>query len=358
VPRLKRIKYLALANQAYVRWLVDKPEAIAIDTETNGVVWYDEAFCVTASWRGKYSGVQTHYFELDQAEPEERRQIEGYLREMLGTPKLVFHNAKFDLQKLILAGLMEREEITPDRIEDTEACYFLLDEHKKKGLKPLAQRLLGADIEETKKLRKVKKKLGIKKGDSYAKVPREILIPYASKDAEYTLLLWEILRPKVVEELDNLYNLEMELCLVLLDMEAKGYRLDIPYVDKTTKEYAGKILACELTISDLTGRKVWYPEKPGQKTPEGCINPNAWQQTLPVIQERGIMVKSTADEVLKPHVEDEFVAALLELRGLKKIYGTYLLNMMREQRDGIIHPNFRQHGAKTGRMSSGEAQDG
>lgn len=357
MPRLKRIKYRALAERAYKQWCADKPDVIAVDTETHGVVWYDEAFCVTVSWRGS-NGVQTHYFELDEVDEDDRYAISEMLQAILQTPKLTFHNAKFDLQKLILAGLLSRKSISPSRVEDTEACYHLLNEHGKKTLKHLAATLLGVSTEESKALRKAKRKAKVKKGDSYGKVPRQILIPYAMKDAEYTLLLWELLKPKLKDELLTLYGLEMELCLVLLDMEANGYKLDIPYVDKTTKEYAGRILRVEMQIADISKKKVWYPEKPGQKTPEGCINPNAWQQTLPIIQGRGIPVKSTNDEALKPYDKDEFVAALLELRGLKKIYGTYLLNMMREQRDGIIHPNFRQHGAKTGRMSSGEAQDG
>lgn len=337
-------------------WLSAEPDIIFVDTETHGVAFYDQPFCATVAWRDSGGGVQSHYFELEQDESGKGRE---YLVEILGrSPKLGFHNAKFDLQKLILNGIISRDEITPDRIEDTEACAHLLDEHREKKLKYLARTLLGLNTDETEALKKARKKLGLKVADGYALLPREVVVPYAIRDAEFTMLLWELLRPQLKNELDQLYQWEMELCLVLLDMEAAGYKLDVDYTQTAAKQYAGKILANEMTIEKLTDLKVWYPKKSGQKTPEGCINPNAWQQTLPMIQSRGINVKSTGNDVLKPYSDDPFVEALLDLRFNKKIYATYLLNMLREQKDGIIHVSIRQHGAKTGRTSSGEAQDG
>lgn len=336
-------------------YLSDRPDIIFVDTETHGVRFYDNPFCMTVAWRDRDGGVQSHYLEFENGVELGMR----YAAEMLTvTPKLGFHNAKFDLQKLILKGIISRDEITPNRIEDTEACAHLLDEHREKKLKYLARELLGLNTDETDALKKARKKAGLKVSDGYALLPREVVVPYAIRDAEFTLLLWELLRPQLKDELEQLYEWEMELCLALLDMEAAGYRLDVEYTEKTAKHFAGQILINELSIEKLTGLKVWYPKKSGQKTPEGCINPNAWQQTLPVIQERGIKVKSTGNDILKPYEDDPFVKALLELRFNKKIYNTYLMNMLKEQKDGIIHVSIRQHGAKTGRTSSGEAQDG
>ena len=348
MPRIKEYNYSYLAERCYSQWHYDQPQAVAVDTETKGLSWYDEAFCATVAWDGG-----SFYLELDDKTSFE---VLGTL--LAGTPTLVFHNAKFDLQKLIMSGSLARDQLTPERIEDTEAVHHLLWEHKPKRLKSMAKELLGANTEETEALKKAKKKLGLTKDDSYFLIPRPILVPYAVKDAEYTWQLYKMLKPRLKDEELDLYNLEMELCLVLLDMEAAGMRVDQEYVNKTTKEYAGKILEAELRLSDACGLTVWYPPKAGKKTPEGCINPNAWQQTLPVIQSRGIPVDSTGDEALAPHRDDQFVWALLDLRKLKKIHGTYLLGIQRETKDGIIHPNFRQHGTKTGRMSSGGAEDG
>jgi DNA polymerase I len=338
VPRVKQYKY------------EDQPEVIAVDTETTGVEWYDRAFSAQIAW-----DAGSFYFELDEDDGTIRERLSFILAR---TPRLIFHNAKFDLQKLILGQILARESLTPDRIEDTEACYHLLDAHGEKKLKVLARQFLGASTEETQAIRKARSKLKIKVKEGMHLLPREVVIPYAVRDAEFTWRLWHMFRPKIKGRLEELYAHEMELCLVLLDIESYGMRLDLEYVNRTTKEYAGKILKTELEIQDLCGLKVWYPSKSGETTPEGCINLGSWQQLLPVLHKRGVEVDSTANDVLQPHADDKLVAALLELRKLRKLYTTYLLAMQREQKDGIIHPNFRQHGAKTGRMSSGGAEDG
>src|SRR5687767_5875605 len=105
-----------MAEVAFREWLSTAPEAVAVDTETHGVGFYDEAFCATIAWRDD-RGVQSHYLEFDE---DETGSGHRFLSEILAeTPKLVFHNAKFDLQKLILSGIISRDEITPSRIEDT-----------------------------------------------------------------------------------------------------------------------------------------------------------------------------------------------------------------------------------------------
>jgi DNA polymerase I-like protein with 3'-5' exonuclease and polymerase domains len=347
MPRIKEYNYSYLAERCYDQWYDDQPQAIAVDTETKGLSWYDEPFAATVAWDGG-----SWYLELDDKTSFE------VLRELLTTPSLVFHNAKFDLQKLIMSGSLARDQLTPERIEDTEAIHHLLWEHKPKRLKAMAKDLLGVNTDETDAIKKARKKLKLTKDDGYHLLPRAVVVPYAVKDAEYTWRLYEMLKGRLKDEELDLYHLEMELCLVLLDVEAAGMRVDTNYVEKTTKEYAGKILATDLRIADLTGLRVWTPEKQGQKTPEGCINLNSWQQLLPVLHERGIMVDATGNDILQPYADEPFVAAILERRNLTKTYGTYLLGIKRETRDGIIHPNFRQHGTKTGRMSSGGAEDG
>jgi DNA polymerase I-like protein with 3'-5' exonuclease and polymerase domains len=191
----------------------------------------------------------------------------------------------------------------------------------------------------------------------YHMLPREVIVPYAKKDAEFTLLLWQKLRPKIKDRLVSLYESEMDLTLVCLDIEARGMAVDIPYTQEKIKEYNGLVLAKELAIADLTGLKVWYPERQGQATPEGCLNPGSWQQLLEVFAARGVKLEDTKNETLLG-VDDELAGLILGLRKDKKILDTYLLNILREQRDGIIHPNYKLHVPVTGRMSSaGESGD-
>jgi DNA polymerase-1 len=290
-------------------------------------------FCATAAWR-EDGELKTQFFDLEDGGGESlRATLHRYDR-------WVFHNPKFDLQKLILVGILQRGDVSASRIEDTEACAHLLDEHQLKGLKFLAEKHLGETLEETEELKKERRRLKLKKADGYHLLPRELIIPYALKDAEFTLRLWELFRPQIAasEDLEGLYTLEMELSLVLMDMEAKGMGVDVDYTSATAKEYNTKILAQRMLIQDITGDEEF--------------NPNSPKQILEAFSELGIELKSTDKHHLKA-LEHPLATAILELRALSKMHGTYLEAILKEQRDGKMHPWFRQHKPVTGRLASG-----
>lgn len=343
-------------QEAYDAYLRDTPAIIAVDTETTGFSWYDTAFCMTVAWEG-----ESHYLEL--AFPEARR----VAMDMLRTKKLVFHNAKFDLQKLIYGGLIKRDALHGEKIEDTECMAHLLNPHAEKKLKVLAREILGLSTDESEAVRKAKaqvqraykKRTGqtlYAKDVGYDMLPRRAVYPYAIKDAEFTWLLYKALKPKITGTLAPLYEREMELTLVLLDIEAAGMQVDMRYVDEKIKELNGKILSCELRIADQSGLKVWYPEKPSQKTPEGCFNPNSTVQMMEVFGAHGIDLPDTKRVTLES-TEHELAQTIVELRKAQKLRGTYLLSIKNDSRDGIMHPSYKQHEPKTGRMSSA-AQSG
>lgn len=307
---------------------------LAVDTETTGLGWNDEPFLVSAAWDD--DGIQSRCWELDN--PSDRSEAEEYLN---SCEAMVFHNAKFDLQKLILVGLIERSELAPGNIGDTEALAHLLDEHRPKRLKALAHDVLGLETDEAEVIKVEKRKLKLTKDDGYDKLPRELVIPYARKDAEFTLQLYNYFLPRISEfgELLALYHHELALTLTLLDMEAKGMAVDVPYLDETAREYAGQILEAELEIRDITGID----------DPKFANSP---KQILEWFSEREIPLKATDKEALSA-IDHPLAQLLLDLRKLKKIEGTYLRGLLKEQQDGIVHPWIRQHGTVTGRTASG-----
>jgi ribonuclease D len=147
------------AQAALNQWKQDNPLGIAVDTETAGLGFYDSAFCVTIAWYSSDGQLRSHY--LESSDPQIARIVERVLRQ---TPQLVFHNAKYDLQKLILAGLLD-EDITADRIHDTEALAHLQDEHQRLSLKSLAREVLGLETDEEAALGAWFKEKKIKKED-------------------------------------------------------------------------------------------------------------------------------------------------------------------------------------------------
>lgn len=250
----------------------------------------------------------------------------------------VFHNAKFDLQKLQLAGILDEWDWY--RIHDTECLMHLVDEQQPKALKRLAKDLLGLETDEAEVLRAARSKLKLRKADGYHALPRDVIEPYARKDAEFTLLLFEHLWPLVSEdaELLALYRTEQELMGVLYDMEAAGLGVDMEYVNDKTKELASEILQLDLHVRDLVG--------------DEDFNPGSWQQITAALAARGHQVGSTKKAVLAT-LDDDLARDILDLRHVSKLYGTYFKALQGETREGILHPNFKQWGTRGRRFSSG-----
>jgi len=303
---------------------------LALDTETTGLGFWDTAFCVSEAFRDEGELISNVYYL---PHPEA----------IFVCKELVFHNAKFDVQKLVLAGAI-KGPLDWTEIHDTECLSHLVNEQQPKALKRLAKELLGLDTDEQEVLRTARRKLKLKKADGYDALPREVLEPYARKDAEFTLLLFEHLWPLVEGDPDllRLYREEQELMGVLYDMEQQGLGVDIEYVNNHTKELAGSILELDLRLRDMSG--------------DENFNPNSPIQVKKVLAERGLDLESTNKNVLKA-VEDELVDILLQLRHDTKLYSSYFKPLQAEVREGILHPNHKQWGTKGRRFSAGATDE-
>jgi DNA polymerase I-like protein with 3'-5' exonuclease and polymerase domains len=338
----------------------DSPELLACDTETSGVAFYDEAFCASIAWRGldRETGqevTKTGYFDLGSSERK------SALREVLDTtPQWVFHNAKFDLQKLILAGVIDHSFIrTADGLHDTHALAHLIDERWDGGLKDLAVSLLGRDdtIEvalisdptrtrlvsrEAYELERARSKLKVKKEDGYGVLPRRVVVPYALTDAEITLDLYSRLKPIMDAKdvaLRRLYGTEMRLSLTLLRMEEAGLGVNVPYIETEARRINSDMAREEQKVLEASGEVAFKQHAPwirGLLEKEGIRVPNAQRDTL--IQ-----------------VDHPIAQGYVERGKLKKL-SEYFDAMRREQRDGILHTSYKQHKPVTGRMASGEQE--
>lgn len=315
---------------------------LAIDTETTGVDWHDEAFMISIAYRvAQDDRLVTHVYDKRENRhgwDKDLEEVEHYLN---AADKIIMHHAKFDIQKLIRLGIPS-STFSLDKIHDTQALAHLIDEQSSSALKNLAKTILGEETDEAEVLRKVRRELKVKKEDGYYPIPYDVLAPYAAKDAEYTLRLFEILYPQVEKRgLLGMYQMEMELTLVLLAIEAYGMRVDREYVTSKRREYGDEIYHIQKCIREMTSED---------------FNPNSPKQIIEAFKARGITLEAT-DKATLESVEDDLAKAIVKLREVNKIKSTYLDAMDTESaRDGKLHPHFRQHGTRTGRMSSGAAE--
>jgi len=309
-------------------------DLLAIDTETTGVGWHDEAFMISIA---THEG--SHVYDKRVCEHGEWHSHVQHVYDMLiNCDKILMHNAKFDIQKLCRLGIPL--SVFVDKFEDTQALAHLIDEHQSTSLKYLARTILGEETDEDEVLKVWRRKNKMKKEDGYAPIPHEILAPYAKKDAEFTLRLYEVLRNRLPEDLCPLYEIEKALTISLLGIEARGLQIDKSYVKKQRQEYGDKIYKTKARIAEISGSE---------------FNPQSPAQIIAAFEERGIRISKT-DKATLASVDDELASLIVELREANKIKTTYFDGLDAEARDGILHPNFRQHGTRTGRMSSGAAE--
>ena len=307
---------------------------LAIDTETTGVGWHDEAFMISMA-----NNKETLVFDKRICNDTHWKHFISVVEEnLIACNKIIMHNAKFDIQKLCRLGIPL--SVFVDKFEDTQALAHLINEQQSTSLKYLARTILGEETDEDEVLKVWRRQNKIKKDEGYEPIPNKILAPYAAKDAEFTLRLYEVLWNRLPKDLLPLYDIEKALTISLLGIEAKGLKINRNYVKKQRQEYGDKIYKTKTRIAEISG-----PE----------FNPQSPAQILAAFEERGVRIKKT-DKATLASVDDELASLIVELREANKIKTTYFDGLDNEAKDGILHPNFRQHGTRTGRMSSGAAE--
>lgn len=316
---------------------------LAIDTETTGVAWDDDAFMISVAFMSEDAEMHSRVWDA-----REESSLPGSWYDIItetipnlfnSHDKIIMHNAKFDIQKLLRLGVSKDYFTDTNRWEDTQAIAHLYNEQESTALKYLAKKYLGEETDENEALKAYRRKNKLTKADGYDKIPYEILAPYAAKDAEYTLRLYHTLNGPWMVRSADLYEMEKELTIALLDIEAAGLRVDADYVKENRREYGDRIYKLKCRIGDIAGEE---------------FNPQSHQQVTAALKERGFVVSSTSKDTLSS-LDDELAQLILQLREANKIKTTYFDALFNEAREGLLHPNFRQHGTRTGRMSSGAA---
>jgi uracil-DNA glycosylase family 4 len=298
---------------------------IAVDIETSGFdPRNDFILCVTMSW-GDYSAVVDGELLTD---PQALAVLDSLLKER----KQIYHNAKFDVPFLREAG------ITQARIdEDTMLLSYTLDERKGiHGLKELSRTYLGATDYES----ELKTYLPNKQ-TSYAEIPKEVLFKYAARDSHYTIKMFEILRPKVKEGLDNVYaNILLPGARSLMRVESKGLLVDTAYMEQLEQRYTQEMEVLEEQLRDWGGP---------------VFNPRSPMQVEDLLQKLALVPDGHkgANKAVLESLDHTFPKLLLKYRKVAKKQSVYIEGMKKVlHRDGRVRPSYLLHGTETGRLST------
>jgi len=177
---------------------------------------------------------------------------------------------------------------------------------------------------------------------------------YAAEDADVTLRLWRVLKPRLVaERMDTVYEtLERPMVEVLARMERRGISIDRAMLARLSGEFAQGIARLEDEIREIAGEAF----NPGSAKQLGDIL--FGKMGLPGGTKTSTGAWSTRANVLEDLAEEGHVLPqkILEWRQLSKLRSTYtdaLPNHI-DPATGRVHTSYALAATPTGRLSSSD----
>ena len=256
----------------------------------------------------------------------------------------IAHNTKFDMHMFANAGLK-----IVGKLHDTVVLTKLADENRHSyALKDLAARKKGGIVkfeymvDSYKQMNKVK---------DYRLIPKELLTQYANADVWNAYITFITEYEKVVnDELEDLYNNEMELMIALYAMERYGMKVDLDYEEPLKNSLQQMTDEAEEAIYEEAGR---------------LFNINSGKQLYSVLMELGVdasLIGTTdkgnpkLDKYALADLADvhnvSIVKKILEFRKYEKLLNTYAVGIYDQiDMEGRAHGSINQTEATTGRMS-------
>lgn len=249
----------------------------------------------------------------------------------------IFHNAKFDLH-----FLQQLNCPIPKNVHDTSVICHLLNENKSSHLEDAVVRILGVP-----KWKKELKEYVKKHNCTYADVPQDIMVPYSSKDALYTHLLFEATYPELEKNgMLALYNTEMELTNVLLDMENRGMLIDKEVMQNMSHSLGEQAADLEGQIFKYAGRE--FNILSDDEVAEILFG----DLKLPNFGKSPKSGKYKTDKFTLEKINHPIGPLIIDYRLARKLKSTYCEGAInRIDSNDALHCDLKQIGARTGRYS-------
>ena len=256
----------------------------------------------------------------------------------------IAHNAKYDWQILKKHGI----DMAP--VDDTMLISYVVDGHTHgHGMDALSTEYIGhTPIKYEEVAGKGKNQV------TFDKVSIPDALQYAAEDAEITMRLHGIFKPRLAQEhMVSVYeDIERPLVQVIGQMELNGIKVDPAILKKMSNDFAKKIVELEKKIQKQAGTEfnVGSPKQIGEilfeqmgleggkKTKTG-----QWSTDVDMLEMLGAQ-------------GHEIVNDILEWRGLSKLKSTYT-DALQEQINpdtGRVHTSYHMTGTSTGRLASSD----
>ena len=339
-------EYTLIETEEDARKLFDffiTKQVLCLDTETTSINPID-AELVGLSFSVEEGKA---FYVAIPAERKKAERIVNIFKPLYESTKIlkIGQNIKYDMEVLMNYGVRLAAPMF-----DTMLAHYVLQPEQKHNMDILAETLLNYQTIHIDEL------IG-PKGKSQKNM-RDIspadICDYAAEDADITLRLYNVLKPRLKEaDVEDLfYNIEMPLVPVLAEMEMNGVLLDTNALAETSKVFTDRMTQIEKNIYELAGHQfnIASPKQVGE-----VLFGEMKIVDKPKKTKTGQYV--TSEEVLQQlRSKAPIVDHILEHRGLKKLLGTYVdaLPKLINPHTGHIHTSFNQAVTATGRLSSSD----
>ncbi|MCA3277355.1 MAG: DNA polymerase I [Roseomonas sp.] len=258
----------------------------------------------------------------------------------------VFQHAKYDLEVMGRAENGGFAEISP--IDDTMMLSYAMEAGRHgHGMDELSVLHLGHkpisfdEVTGTGKARML-----------FSEVPLDKATAYAAEDADVTLRLWLLLRPRLRADgaLVSYEQIERRMIPVLRDMEAAGVKVDGAELARIGEDFAGRLAVLEASIHKLAGRafNVGSPKQLGEILfDEMGLSGGRKGKTGAYSTDAAVLEELSVQGV-------ELAGKVLEWRQLAKLKSTYVegLTAQIDGSDKRVHTSYQMAITSTGRLSS------
>jgi len=256
----------------------------------------------------------------------------------------VGQNIKYDMH------LFERYGVSVAPVDDTMLLSYCVDGGLHgHGMDELARDFLDHD---TIKFKDVAGSGKVQVTFDY--VPLDKALDYAAEDAEVTLRLHKLFKPRLAQEhMTTVYEtLERPLIGVLRKMESEGIKVETAELKRLSNEFAHRMADLETEIHGLAGREfnVGSPKQLGEILFD--------EMGIPGGKKTKTGAYGTGADVLEAlsHQGHDLPARVLDWRQLSKLKSTYTDALIGEinPATGRVHTSYSQAVASTGRLASTE----
>ena len=275
----------------------------------------------------------------------DRKKVLKWFQSVLNTDSIkIFHNAMYDVCWLRSLGLTIKGKVI-----DTMIASAIVDENQLRYvLNNCSRRYIGQGKDEA-ALYAAAKDWGVDAKAEMYKLPAMYVGSYAEKDAEITYELWQELKKEIIhQDIQSIFELEIELFPCLVDMRFLGVRVDTENAHKLKEELIEEEKGCLHQVKKEThiDVQIWAARSIAQVFEK---------LKLPFDRTEKTNSPSFTKNFLQnhPHPVVKKIARALEIN---KAHTTFIDTILKHSYKGRIHAEINQlrsdnGGTVTGRFS-------